>query len=86
MPVPVLAGAVAAGGASLADAAGGASLADAAGGASLADAGGEDAGSTPRDDGRAPGLGRRVPLSPRLAACCEVAMGVTMGYVLILLL
>ena len=77
-PVPVLAGAVAGGGAS---------LADAGAGASLADAGGEDAGSTPRDDGQAPaGLGRRVPLSPRLAACCEIAMGVTMGYVLILLL
>ena len=78
VPVPVLAGAVAGGGAS---------LADAGGEASLADAGGEDAGSTPRDDGQAPaGPGRRVPLSPRLAACCEIAMGVTMGYMLILLL
>jgi len=28
----------------------------------------------------------RVPLSPRLAACCEIAMGVTMGYMLILML
>jgi hypothetical protein len=27
-----------------------------------------------------------VPLSPRLAACCEIAMGVTMGYALILML
>jgi hypothetical protein len=27
-----------------------------------------------------------VPLSPRLAACCEIAMGVTMGYMLILML
>lgn len=27
-----------------------------------------------------------VPLSPRLAACCEIAMGVTMGYMLIVLL
>jgi hypothetical protein len=26
------------------------------------------------------------PLSPRLAACCEIAMGVTMGYALILML
>jgi hypothetical protein len=30
--------------------------------------------------------GTRVPLSPRLAACCEIAMGVTMGYMLILML
>jgi len=68
-PVPVLAGAVA------------------GGGASLADADGEGAGSTPRDNGQAPaGPGRRVPLSPRLAVCCEIAMGVTMGYVLILML
>ena len=42
---------------------------------------------TPRDDGQAPaGPGLRVPLSPRLAACCEIAMGVTMGYMLILML
>jgi hypothetical protein len=27
-----------------------------------------------------------LPLSPRLAACCEIAMGVTMGYMLILML
>ena len=68
-PVPVLAGAVA------------------GGGVSLADAGGEGAGSTPRDDGQAPPRpGRRAPLSPRLAACCEIAMGVTMGYMLILML
>jgi hypothetical protein len=26
---------------------------------------------------------RSVPLSPRLAVCCEVAMGITMGYMLI---
>jgi hypothetical protein len=25
-------------------------------------------------------------VSPRLAACCEIAMGVTMGYMLILML
>jgi len=68
-PVPVLAGAVA------------------GGGVSLADAGGEGAGSTSRDDGQAPARpGRRAPLSPRLAACCEIAMGVTMGYMLILML
>jgi hypothetical protein len=35
---------------------------------------------------RLPSLGRAVPLSPRLAACCEIAMGVTMGYMLIVLL
>jgi len=29
---------------------------------------------------------RPRPLSPRLAACCEIAMGVTMGYMLILML
>ena len=29
---------------------------------------------------------RPSPLSPRLAACCEIAMGVTMGYMLILML
>jgi hypothetical protein len=26
------------------------------------------------------------PLSPRLAACCEIAMGLTMGYMLITML
>ena len=31
---------------------------------------------------RRPGPGR-PPMSPRLAACCEIAMGVTMGYMLI---
>jgi len=68
-PVPVLAGAVA------------------GGGAGLADAGGQGAGSTPHGDGQAPAApGRQVPLSPRLAACCEIAMGVTMGYMLILML
>jgi hypothetical protein len=29
---------------------------------------------------------RPTPLSPRLAACCEIVMGVTMGYMLILML
>ena len=29
--------------------------------------------------------GRAVPLSQRLAACCEIAIGVTMGYMLIVL-
>ena len=27
-----------------------------------------------------------TPLSPRLAACCEIVMGLTMGYMLILML
>jgi hypothetical protein len=67
-PVPALAGAVA------------------GGGAGLADAGGDGAGTT-HGDGQAPAApGRQVPLSPRLAACCEIAMGVTMGYMLILML
>ena len=70
-PVPVLAGAVAGSGAGLADA-----LGEGAGG--TAGAG---------DDVQAPAAPvRRVPLSPRLAACCEIAMGVTMGYMLILML
>jgi len=30
--------------------------------------------------------GRAGPLSPRLAACCEIAMGVTMGYMMITML
>ena len=28
----------------------------------------------------------RPPMSPRLAACCEIAMGLTMGYMLITML
>jgi cytochrome b561 len=55
------------------------------GSASLASA--EGAGRASRDGGLAPArAARRVPLSPRLAACCEIAMGVTMGYMLILML
>jgi Domain of unknown function (DUF5134) len=27
-----------------------------------------------------------IPLSPRLAACCEIAMGITMGYMLVVML
>ena len=75
-PVPVLAGAVAGSGASLAD-------------ARSEGAAGQGAGNTAGagDDVQAPAApGRRVPLSPRLAACCEIAMGVTMGYTLILML
>jgi len=57
------------------------------GGTSVVAAGGEGSHGTPGDDGQAPaGQARRAPLSPRLAACCEVAMGVTMGYMLILML
>ena len=54
---------------------------------SIVAAGGEGSHGTPGDDGQAPGgQGRQAPLSPRLAACCEIAMGVTMGYMLILML
>ena len=54
---------------------------------SIVAAGGEGGHGTPGDDGQAPaGRARRAPLSPRLAACCEIAMGVTMGYMLILML
>ena len=57
------------------------------GGTSIVAGGGEGGRGTLRDDGQAPaGQARRVPLSPRLAACCEIAMGVTMGYMLILML
>ncbi len=43
--------------------------------------------STLPDDVQAPsGRAMAVPVSPRLAACCEIAMGVTMGYMLILML
>jgi cytochrome b561 len=55
----------------------------AGGEASFAAADGEDAPSTPEPQAPA---GRRVPLSPRLAVCCEIAMGVTMGYMLIMML
>jgi Domain of unknown function (DUF5134) len=57
------------------------------GGASFAAAGGDDSRSTPGDGGQGPaGWPPKVPLSPRLAVCCEIAMGVTMGYMLILML
>ena len=59
----------------------------AGGGTSLVAAGGEGGHGTPGDDGQAPaGQARQAPLSPRLAACCEIAMGVTMGYMLILMI
>ena len=47
-------------------------------------AAGADPGESPRLPAAPPG--RAVPLSPRLAACCEIAMGVTMGYMLIVML
>ncbi len=59
----------------------------AGGGTSAAAPGGEGGHGTPRDNGQASaGRGRRAPLSPRLAACCEIGMGVAMGYTLILML
>jgi cytochrome b561 len=43
--------------------------------------------SVPRDDDQVPaGRYPGVPMSPRLSACCEIAMGVTMGYMLVLML
>lgn len=39
----------------------------------------------PSEAASAPGMPAR-PLSPRLAACCEIAMGLTMGYMLIMVL
>ena len=49
------------------------------------------AGAGQTSTGRAGGADRgpepgRPPMSPRLAACCEIAMGVTMGYMLIQLI
>jgi cytochrome b561 len=47
----------------------------------------EATGSVLRDDDQAPsGRYPGVPMSPRLSACCEIAMGVTMGYMLISML
>jgi hypothetical protein len=44
------------------------------------------AGTGPRVPVPAPaGRGAMPPISPRLAACCEIAMGVTMGYMLVLM-
>jgi hypothetical protein len=38
------------------------------------------------DASATPPLQARPPMSPRLAACCEIAMGLTMGYMLITML
>jgi hypothetical protein len=35
---------------------------------------------------QAPGVSAGVPMSLRLAACCDIAVGVTMGYLLILMI
>jgi cytochrome b561 len=62
------------------------------GGGMLAAAADTAAGGSPQAEGRAASApessaaGSRAPMSPRLAACCEIAMGVTMGYMLILML
>ena len=56
------------------------------GGSSMVAANGEGDLARPGDDASARPAGRRAPLSPRLAACCEIGMGVTMGYMLILML
>ncbi|MGD0065916.1 MAG: DUF5134 domain-containing protein [Streptosporangiaceae bacterium] len=73
VPVPVLAGAGKGGGASFA----------AAHRQTTSPAHREDPSAAHRED---PSATRQVPLSPRLAVCCEIVMGVTMGYVLILML
>ena len=35
---------------------------------------------------QAPGVTAGVPMSLRLAACCDIAVGITMGYLLILMI
>jgi hypothetical protein len=57
-----------------------------AGAAATSITAGDTGGSTLPDEDHAPGRGWGPPVSPRLAACCEIAMGVTMGYALILML
>jgi hypothetical protein len=49
--------------------------------------GDRDGGRGDRDGGRGGRLhwGTTAPLSPRLAACCEIAIGIAMGYMLILM-
>ena len=56
--------------------------------AAAAPAGDADAAPWPahRAGAGRPGPRRGVPLSPRLAACCEIVMGITMGYMLIVML
>jgi hypothetical protein len=58
-----------------------------AGAAASSMTGRDTGGSTLPDEDHAPtGRGSGPPVSPRLAACCEIAMGVTMGYALIMML
>lgn len=40
----------------------------------------------PAGEVKAPASARTLALSPRLAACCDIAMGVTMGYLLVLMI
>jgi hypothetical protein len=54
--------------------------------AAAAAASGAGPARSPGPAGPAQAPAGRPPLSPRLAACCEIAMGVTMGYMLILML
>lgn len=57
------------------------------GAAATSSTAGDTSGSTlPAGDHAPAGRGWGPPVSPRLAACCEIAMGVTMGYALILML
>ncbi len=87
LPVPARAAAVG-GGTSFSRLADGAAAASS--GASAASSGASAASSATLSAHQAQGAERqpaeRVPVSPRLAACCEIAMGVTMGYMLILML
>jgi hypothetical protein len=48
--------------------------------------GGAASGATVAGGAASPPVRPSRPLSPRLAACCEIAMGVTMGYMLITML
>jgi hypothetical protein len=43
------------------------------------------AGPGERQAGQPAATRRAVPMSPRLAACCDLVMGVTMGYMLVLM-
>lgn len=50
-------------------------------------AGAQPAGLGPARSTPRPGQpGGRTPLSPRLAACCNIAMGIVMGYMLVIML
>ncbi len=53
--------------------------------ASSGRAGGAGQGGSPQPAAGSAGHRRGAPVSPRLAACCEIAMGVTMGYMLIMM-